>query len=214
MVHVEMEAYACAMTEKSIEAQDRICEGKAANAQMAEVAARGRDMLSVFTQCFNSGLVSPKHWPYIQKTLHFPEYTGMSSAQNISIQLLGEAVAVGVPEHEYNQQLHDIAEIGFVPHQRRVLQFVRDRRNIVRDYALGAKASPDERASYNALVNVSVMWRGSHKKHVMKYVAAALEKSKGKYVTSTGHTFDSDGMGVVFESRMHDYSVLELRSKL
>lgn len=214
MVHIEMEAYACAMTEKSIQAQDKILAGKAANAEMAEVAARGRDMLGVFTQCFNSGLVSPTHWPHIQKTLHFPEYTGMSSAQNISIQLLGEAVAVGVPGHEYNQNLHDIAELGFVPHQRKVLQFVRDRRDVMRDYALSTRASADERASYNALVKVSVMWRGSHKKHVMKYVAAALEKSKGQYVTSTGHQFDAHGMGVVFESRMEDYSKLELRSKL
>lgn len=209
-----MEVYACAMTEKAIEAQDLIAAGKPAKAEMAEVAARGRDMLNVFTVCFNDGRVLPKHWSHIQKTLHFPEYTGMSSAQNISIQLLGEAVGVGVPGHEYNQQLHDIAEIGFVPHQRRVLKFVRARRNIMRDYALSTKASPDECASYNALIRVSVMWRGSQQMHVMKYVAAALEQSKGKYVTSTGHEFDAPGMGVVFESRMHDYSVLELRSKL
>jgi hypothetical protein len=214
MVHIEMEARACAMVEKTMEAQQLIVRGQPAGAEMAQVAARGRDMMQVFTACFNDGRVQPQHWGAIQNTLKFPEYTGMSSAQNMSVQLLGEVVGVGKPGHEYNQRLHDIAEIGFVPHQREVLKFFRERRNILRDFAISTKASSDEHASYNALVYVSVMWRGSHRKHVMKYVSAAVEEDGAQYRTSTGHVLDMQDLGKMFESRMQDYSSLELQSKL
>jgi len=214
MVHIEMEVKANAMVESAVKAQDLIASGHQAKAEMAQVASQGRAMLDVFTACFNDGRVNKEHWGAMQHTLKFPEYSGMSSAQNISVQLLGEVVGVGAPGHAYNQNLHDIAEKGFMPHQRRVLKFVRGRRDILREHANSAQASKEELASYNFLVRISVMWRGSHAKQVVKYVAAALEEYGGKYRTSTGHEWDMQSLGEIFESRMQDFSNLQLRSRL
>jgi len=85
----------------------------------------------------------------------------------------------------------------------------------LREHAKSAMASREELEAYNTLVNVSVMWRGSHAKQAVKYVAAALESERERtYQTSTGNEWTVQNLGEIFESRMQDFSALHLQSKL
>jgi len=208
--HVEMEAKACLMCRSALQVQHSILKGEDATEDMLRMAERGEDMFDSFQHWFNENRVRLDHWSDIQATLRLPEYTGMGGVQNTSVFLVGEILGVTDAAHPKNKE--GAAEAHFVKHQRQVVQFFKERRNVLRDHVQGFGSSKLERACFERLVRASLRWRASHRARVLKYVRAA--QTGQEYQTSTGQLTDTKMLAEQFDSRMEEFAMLLARSKL